>query len=386
MTVIGSTTSSLLNYAGAGSAYARTTAVTDPLVTGVTTPALTDATNITLSDAAKAALASQSAQTVTKTFAAVTADARAALDALYTAAKVTSPVDKDGNATIDLSSLDERSVYAIASNSQNKFTVDEQSLAVQAMQDRFDAAIKPKLAASDLTGNYSGVYKAAMDYFDAMSPEEKANAGWAAQRTALAQGYAQTLQKPSVLPSNIPNDLVADLSARQQQSPDASTLKDFTDVASAVRSSLDAQALDATRKGTELVLDPSRKGGQKVDWSSLDNRSLSAVALNQGSQFSPDETRFAKKELDSRTRASMLQALQSSGSDPRALSYSILSQYSGMSAEERQASNWTDSFRDSAVANYKSASNLVSMLAQMNAGGGDQSSASSPLDFLSASS
>jgi hypothetical protein len=385
MTVIGSTTSSLLNYAGAGSAYARTTAVTDPLVTGVTTPASTDATNITLSDAARAALASQSAtQTATKTFIAVTADTRAALDALYKAANVAGPLDKDGKPTIDLSSLDGRSLYAIASNSQGKFTFDEQGLAVQAMQDRFDNAIKPKLAASDLTGNYSDVYKAAMDYFDAMSPEEKANPGWAVQRTALAQGYQQTQQNPSVLPTNISNDLVADLAARQAQSPDTSKLTSFTDVATAVRATLDAQALDATRKGTSLVLDPSRKGGQKVDWSSLDNRSLSAIALNQGGQFSADEVRFGKKELDSRTRASMLQALQNSGSDPRALSYSILSQYSGMSDEERTASNWTTNFRDSAVANYKSASNLVSMLAQLNGGG--SSDASSPLDFLSATS
>jgi len=33
-----------------------------------------------------------------------------------------------------------------------------------------------------------------------------------------------------------------------------------------------------------------------------------------------------------------------------------------MSTEERQASNWTPSFRDNAVANYKSASRIMSML------------------------
>src|SRR4051812_38032343 len=117
MTVIGSATSSLLNYAGAGSAYARTTAVTDPLVTGITTPASTDATTVTLSDAAKAALASQ---TASKTFAAVTAAARVTLDQLYKDANVTGPLDKDGKPTVDLSSLDSRSLYAIATNSQNQ--------------------------------------------------------------------------------------------------------------------------------------------------------------------------------------------------------------------------------------------------------------------------
>jgi hypothetical protein len=33
-----------------------------------------------------------------------------------------------------------------------------------------------------------------------------------------------------------------------------------------------------------------------------------------------------------------------------------------MSAEERQSANWTPAFRDNAVANYKSTSNLLSML------------------------
>ena len=33
-----------------------------------------------------------------------------------------------------------------------------------------------------------------------------------------------------------------------------------------------------------------------------------------------------------------------------------------MSAEERQAANWTPEFRDTAVANYQSASRLMSML------------------------
>jgi hypothetical protein len=33
-----------------------------------------------------------------------------------------------------------------------------------------------------------------------------------------------------------------------------------------------------------------------------------------------------------------------------------------MSAEERQAVNWTQEFRDNAVANYQSASRIMSML------------------------
>ena len=94
------------------------------------------------------------------------------------------------------------------------------------------------------------------------------------------------------------------------------------------------------------------------------------MVLNQGSQFSPQEVRSAKQELDSRNRQAILAALKQStaSGDPTALSYSLLTQYSQMSPEERQASNWGTSFRDTAVANYKSASNLMSMLQQANGG------------------
>ena len=38
-----------------------------------------------------------------------------------------------------------------------------------------------------------------------------------------------------------------------------------------------------------------------------------------------------------------------------------------MSAEERQAGNWTTAFRDNAVANYKSSSHILSMLKGLSA-------------------
>src|SRR5690349_12126062 len=68
--------------------------------------------NVTLSAQAQAALA---AQTDNRTTDQVVASARTALDKLLAGAKSTSAL-KDGKATIDVSGLDRRSLYAIASN------------------------------------------------------------------------------------------------------------------------------------------------------------------------------------------------------------------------------------------------------------------------------
>jgi hypothetical protein len=372
MTTLGAVASGLLSYTGAGSAYAKTatiggsTSQNKPSV-----PASTAATNVTLSASAMAALAAQDADTTTG-FDQVTANARSVIDQLLAQAKVTSPVNANGDATIDLSGLDGRTLFAIASNSQSVFSSDEQSVAAQEIQNRFDAMIKPRLAASDLTGNYTDVYKAAADYFDKMAPEEKLTTSWSAQRTAINQALTALKTNPAALPAGIDNDPVADFATRSLQKQNPYDVNNFGDVTSAARAALDAQATAATRSGSQITYGQGK--GTPVDWSQFGTQDLSAVVLNQDNQFSPQETRSAKQELDSRNRQSILQALKQSqaSGDPTALSYSLLTQYSNMSAQERQASNWTTSFRDNAVANYKSASNLMSMLNQMG-GGNDQS-------------
>ena len=80
--------------------------------------------------------------------------------------------------------------------------------------------------------------------------------------------------------------------------------------------------------------------------------------------FSSLESFAAKQALDLRNRASVLAALNKSQAsrDPAQLSLGILNTYSSMSAEERQAVNWTPAFRDNAVANYKSTRQILSIL------------------------
>jgi hypothetical protein len=362
-----SITSGLPNpYAQMGSAYARAAATAQPSLASTLDAADSTnpfdpnaATNLTLSDAARAQLANAAA---TKDFTTVTADARATLDGLYATAKVTSPLDADGKVTIDLSSLDRRSLFAVATNNGGKFTPDEQSVASGELDNRFNAVLAPAASTAKLIGNYAVVYKAALDYLDGASPEEKATTTWAAQRAAVQKGYQATEQSPGKIPAGINGDPVAAYLA--QPTGDTTAPVTFGDIAKGVRAALDAQQDAATRNGKELVFDPGRKTGQLADLSSFDNRSLSAIVLNKDQMFSNQEIYAAKTELNTRTRMSILNALQQGqkSGDPSQVSLGILNAYSGMSDEERQATNWTPSFRDTAVQSYQSTSALLSML------------------------
>ncbi|MGY3621333.1 hypothetical protein [Bradyrhizobium sp. USDA 10063] len=361
MTSIGT---ALNPYAQVGSAYARAAATPSLASTlsndsaGNDPLASNSATNLTLSEAARAQLAKASPID----FTIVTNDARATLDRLYTAAGVKGPL-VDGKTTIDLSTFDRRSLFAISTNNGGQFSPDEQAVAAGELKQRFDAALAPSLATTRLTGDYNVSYKAALDYLDGASPEEKATTTWAAQRAAVLKGYQATQQDPTVAPSGIDGDPIAAALAGTV-TPTPTKSRDFGDIASDVRGFLDRQKSEAASNGKELVYDPRRKTGQLADLSSLDNRSLSAITLNQGNRFSGEEIYAAKQELSARTRASVLDALkqsQSSG-DPRQLSLGILKAYSSMSSEERLATNWSPEFQDAAIKNYKSTSTLLSML------------------------
>jgi hypothetical protein len=169
-----------------------------------------------------------------------------------------------------------------------------------------------------------------------------------------------TQQNPTAAPTGITNDPVAAYLA--QNAPGGTTAtENISTIAKNVRATLDAQAKAAAAAGKELVFDAGRKTGQQADLSSFDGRSLAAISLNQDGLFSKQESFAAKQTLDSRARASILSALkqsQSSG-DPTQLSLGI---YSSLSAEERQAINWAPAFRDNLVANYKSSSQILSIL------------------------
>jgi hypothetical protein len=355
-TAYASTSSYLTN------AYGRTT-------TGATTAngwgagsstASAAATLVTLSAQAQAKLAAgQSASIDT-----VVADTRSALDALYAAAGVTGPL-ADGKQTVDLKSLDRRGLYAIASNTGGKFSADEQAVAKQALQSRFDAMLAPQCAVARLTGDWSRVYQAAIAYMQGAGSEEKASATYAADVAALQAGYAAAQAQPDAVPSTA-GDPVADFLVRAGGGVTDGSERAFGDVAKDMRTALDAQKQAAADHGLDFTYGDARRTAATVDWSEFDNRSLSAVALNEGDQFSAEEVWASKRELDTRTRTTLLTAFQQagSGSDPRSFSLGLLYTYQTMGEEERQATNFTTNLRDLAVSQYQSTTSLISMLQQ----------------------
>jgi len=117
--------------------------------------------------------------------------------------------------------------------------------------------------------------------------------------------------------------------------------RDFTDLANEIRSSLD----------TLYEAEKAAGKPQSANFANLSGRALSAVVLNQGNQFTPAEQRQAKAALDQQTRAAFAAATQGGMNMSSLSSYSrsLVTQYDAMSAEERQARGWTQSFRDNAA-------------------------------------
>jgi hypothetical protein len=364
MSSVGTATStSSLSYAQiiANAQKAQQQALTNPPATSSTD---SGATNVTLSDAAKAALST------IKDFATVTTEARATLDKLLAEAKLTSPL-KDGKLALDLSKVDRRELYAMSTNSNQLFSVDEQKAAAIELMNRFDQTMAGPTAVGRVTGSVKGLYVAALAYFDAMGPEEKASAAYADQRAALEEMLKRIEAKPSTLPGAVPNDPI---NAYMERLAGGETGKprDIKDVAGDARATLDAQY--------------KASGSSKPDYSEFDSRSLASVALNSNGKFSLSEVRAASMEMRSRSGAALLQGLKSAGSGNAAgFAQNVISLYGAMSSEERAAAGWSENLYAAAVANYQTASKLGSLLNQAtgsSAFGGSESGSMSLMDYL----
>ena len=312
----------------------------------------TSATTVTLSDAAKAALAKPD-------FATIVAQTRAALDALLI--NSTKPADAD------LSKLDRRQLFAISSNAQNKFTADEQAAATTEQQSRFDAALAGPLAVARVTNDVDGIYTAALTYLDGASTEEKATPTWIAQKAALVDAQKQLAANPDATPQ-VDGDIVADYIQRMTAGDSTTTLRDFDAVASDARTALDKQYADAKAAGKDLTFLSSQKDGVPVDFSQFDSRSLSAVALNQGNQFTAQEVFAAKQVIGQRSNSTVLAGLKSAANDPMSFAKNLISAYSSMSPEERKAAGWSDQLYSAAVASYNTASQIANIFGDPTSG------------------
>ncbi len=127
------------------------------------------------------------------------------------------------------------------------------------LKQRFDKALAPSLATTRLTGDYSVSYKAALDYLDGASGEEKATATWANQRAAVLKGYQATRQDPNKAPSGITGDPIAAALAGTTAAHDGQYARLLpASRATCARSPIGRRA-DAAKNGKELVYDSRRK-------------------------------------------------------------------------------------------------------------------------------
>jgi hypothetical protein len=128
-------------------------------------------------------------------------------------------------------------------------------------------------------------------------------------------------------------------------------------------------------------------GSSSANYKDFDSRSLAAVALNSGDQFSADEVRMAKSEMRTRSGNALLASLKNAdANNPAGFAENVISLYGAMSPEERAAAGWTDNLYAAAVASYATASKLTSMLGAATgsaAWGGASTEASNPMSVFS---
>lgn len=344
--------SSYYNMATSTAALPKTSAPADKATAEHTT---TDATNVTLSDEAKAAMA-------IKDFSTVIAEARSKLNALLTGAGRSSPLEQDKLA-LDLSSLDQREIYAMTSD--KSFNADEQKAAGLEMQRRFEAALSGPAAVAKVTGSYAGLYKAAAEYLDGLSAEEKGEPDWIAARAAVIDGLKQLQSEPKKLPATGKDDPVA-LYLKLQEAGGGNKDVPIADIATGARKTLDALYADALAGGKAPTFNKDSKTGNFIDLGKLDSRTLSSIALDKTGKFSDDETRAANSTLRSKSGAALVAGFQSAAksSDPTAFSQNIISMYASMTTEERQATGWSPQFYEAALNSYQSTTKLLNMFSE----------------------
>lgn len=337
--------------------------------TAATGPSDPGATTKTFSDAAKAALEG-------KDFATVTADARFTMTKLLADAKLQSPL-KDGALAIDMSKVDRRELFAMSTNAEQKFNADEQKAASLELQRRFDSALAGPAAVARVTGDIKGLYSAALEALNAMSGEEKASASWADAKAAVEDGLKQLASDPRSMPRTAAADPVAAY-LKRVETGEAGKLREFSAVAKDVRTALDKQHADAKAAGKDLIFDGSRKSGQRADLSIFDARSLSAIVVNEGNQFKPEEVRGARDEIRARSSTALLAGLKqaSNSADPTAFAKNIISAYGSMSGEERQAAGWSPSFYENVLSNYQTSARIAEMF------GGSPGGSGGPMSLL----
>jgi hypothetical protein len=353
------TTSAYAAYGNYGTGYASSAqrSATAPAATAA--PSSTAATDVTLSDEARAALADRDAATVL-------ADARLKLIDLLEEAGRTSPLHKDQLA-VDLSSLDQRELYALSSD--ETATDDVRKAAGLEMQRRFESALSGPAAIARVTGNFTGLYKAAAAHLDSLGAEERASADWKAGRDAVTEGLKQLQKAPSNLPDAGESDPVA-LYLALVEAGDTAAPPSMTDLAANARTTFDRLYAEARANGKAPTFNRATTTGSYIDVSGFSSRALSAIVLDTDNRFSSEEVRAAQKALQAKSSATLVAGFQSASKsgDPTAFSQNIIAAFTSLSDEERRAVGWSDQLYQAAMQSYASTSKLMSMFGQATTG------------------
>jgi hypothetical protein len=328
---------------GTGGTASPTTAPAKDETGSATTPA-TASVNVSLSAAAQAALA---AQTDTRSLDAVVTAARTTIDTLLSNAKASSAL-QDGKATISLAAMDRRSLFAVASDQKGQFSLEEQVVAALQLKATRDASLSAPTSVMRVTGDYTGLYKTALANLELAGPEERATAQWSQDKAALTEGIEGDPVTAYLkgIGAVVANPQTRDISA----------------VASDVRTVLDKQYAAAGQNAA------ASSGAGQIDFSKFDDRSLASVAIK------------AAAEVRSRNGAAVASAYSSSqGGGASVFGKSLITQYTAMSPEEREAAGWTPALYDKVM----SLQNLSDKLASMfGADGSAGAEGSSLLDYL----
>lgn len=298
------------------------------------TQASASAINITLSHAAQTALANE----------AKAASPTAGETALNKLAELLARFDKgsllDGDTlAVDLSSLSRQEIFAVANNTGNLFSSEEQKAAGIEMERRFDAALKGGHALMRITGDYRDLYKNALEYLEEAGNSEKNTTDWQAHVHTIKQVLTYLADNPGYPPKEMANDPVADYLEREASGEGAGN-----------------DRLDLVADEARAVLDGIQASKGRIEGlSEFGSRTLSAIAANISNQFSSSEIVAAKFEMKSRVGASVQNAFQqaSSSGDPTEFSKRLIAQYSAMSAEERDAAGLDSGYYDAIVKNYE---------------------------------
>lgn len=350
---VGSTTTAYTTATNAGAGDSSSSATND-------SGSSRDTDTVTLSDSAKAYLAASETSETADTPDLAT-PARAWFDEQYKTLGITSPLI-DGQVAVDFTGQSRATLAAVAANAKGLFSPDEQKAAAQALQTRFESAMASHVVLARHTGDYASLYQAASAYLNEAGADERSTVTWKLQSQALAEGLAAASKTWGKAPdTGNADDPIAALLDKTTQSTTPADSSDPASLTAKAREMLDAQANKARDNGTELVFDKARRVGMQVDFSKFDNQSLALVALNQDGSFSTEESRAARKELDQRNRATLMNAFDpSNGGGVAGASLALLSLYSGMSAAEKAALGYGDRMQNQIIQSYRT----ISMLQQ----------------------